>query len=58
MTHWQKQSPNGNVEHDGSSAGVIMNPTKGRYKISKSLFKAFYSRISVTNGEPQALPGN
>lgn len=37
---------------------VIMNPTKGRYKISKSLFKAFYSRISVTNGEPQALPEN
>ena len=39
---------NGNV--------VICNPNRGRYAISKSLFKAFYSEVAITNGEPQDLP--
>lgn len=35
---------------------VIMNPSRGRYSISKSLFKAFYSGLSITNGIPERLP--
>lgn len=34
---------------------IIMNPTRGRYSISESLFKAFYSGVLITNGEPQEL---
>lgn len=35
---------------------VICNPSRGRYGLSASLFRAFYSGISVWNGEPHDLP--
>lgn len=30
----------------------ICNPDRGRYRMSQSLFKAFYSGVSLFNGEP------
>lgn len=35
---------------------VLCNPTRGRYSVSKSLFGAFYSGVSICNGVPQELP--
>lgn len=34
---------------------VICNPDKGRYRVSLSVFKSFYSGISFWNGEPHDL---
>jgi len=30
---------------------VICNPDRGRYRVSKGVFKSFYSGIALTNGE-------
>ena len=35
---------------------VIMNPSRGRYAMSESLFRAFYSGVEIFNGEPPELP--
>ena len=35
---------------------VICNPDRGRYPISKSLFKSFNSGVDITNGIPQKQP--
>lgn len=42
------------VNEDGRV--VLMNPSRGKYTVSKSLFKAFYSGISFCNGVPEWLP--
>lgn len=39
---------NGNV--------VICNPDRGRYRMSKGIFKSFYSGVALFNGEPADLP--
>lgn len=41
---------------DTTGKVVVMNPTRGRYGVSKSLFNAFYSGVSICNGVPQELP--
>lgn len=41
---------------DDKGKVVIMNPSRGRYAISESLFKSFYSGIALFNGEPPELP--
>ncbi|MBQ9065706.1 MAG: hypothetical protein IJ123_09695 [Blautia sp.] len=35
---------------------VIMNPSRGRFSIDKSLFESFYSGVFLTDGIPQELP--
>lgn len=35
---------------------VICNPNRGRYGISKGLFKAFFSGTVLFNGEPEEIP--
>ena len=37
---------------DDNGQVVICNPDKGRYRMSKGLFKAFYSGVALFNGEP------
>lgn len=32
---------------------VICNPSRGRYSISKGVFKSYYSGVQIANGEPQ-----
>lgn len=34
---------------------VICNPSRGRYGVSRSLFRAFFTGTVLTNGEPQAI---
>ena len=41
---------------DDNGKVVIMNPSRGRYSISQSLFRAFFSNVSVTNGIPERMP--
>lgn len=41
---------------DDKGKVVIMNPSRGRYSISQSLFRAFFSNFTVTNGKPEELP--
>lgn len=36
---------------------VICNPDRGRYRMSKSLFAAWYSGVAIFNGEPQDIDG-
>lgn len=38
---------------DEAGQVVICNPDKGRYRMSKGLFKAFYSGVALFNGEPE-----
>lgn len=40
---------------DETGKVVICNPNRGRYSVSKSLFNAFYTKVSITNGEPKEL---
>lgn len=42
------------LEDDGKV--VICNPSRGRYGVSPALFKAFFSGVALTNGEPADLP--
>lgn len=34
---------------------VICNPDRGRYRMSAGLFTAFYTGVSLWNGEPHDL---
>ena len=43
------------IDDDGSI--VIANPDRGRYRMSKSLFKAWYSNIALFNGVPEDVDG-
>lgn len=36
---------------------VICNPDRGRYRVSPSVFKSFYTEISLWNGEPKPIGG-
>lgn len=36
---------------------VIINPDRGRYRMSKSLFGAWYSGIAIFSGEPEDVEG-
>lgn len=36
---------------------ILMNPARGKYTVSQSLFNSFYSGVSFTIGEPQWAPG-
>ena len=40
---------------DDSEKVVIMNPSRGRYGISESMFKMLFSGIAITNGVPPKL---
>lgn len=40
---------------DESGQVVICNPDKGRYRMSKGIFKAFYSGVALFNGEPKDI---
>lgn len=41
---------------DETGKVIICNSTRGRYGVSKSLFKAFFSGIALSNGVPEDLP--
>ena len=41
---------------DETGKVVIMNPSRGRYGVSESLFNAFYSGVAIFNGEPPEPP--
>ena len=43
------------IDDDGSI--VIANPDRGRYRMSKSLFKAWYSNIALFNGVQEDIEG-
>lgn len=43
------------VDEGGSI--VICNPDRGRYRMSKSLFRAWYSGVALFNGEPEDIEG-
>ena len=43
------------IDDDGNI--VICNPDRGRYRMSKSLFKAWYSGIALFNGAPEDIEG-
>lgn len=43
------------IDDDGNI--VICNPDRGRYRMSKSLFKALYSGIALFNGVPEDIEG-
>ena len=34
---------------------VICNPDRGRYRMSESTFRTFYTDICITNGKPKAI---
>lgn len=36
---------------------VIINPDRGRYRMSKSLFGAWYSGVAIFSGEPEDVEG-
>ena len=36
---------------------ILMNPARGKYTVSQSLFKSFYSGVSFTIGIPEWAPG-
>ena len=40
---------------DDAGKIVICNPDRGRYRMSASLFAAFYTGVSLWNGEPHDL---
>lgn len=42
------------MDDDGNV--IICNPDRGRYRMSKGIFKSFYSGVSLFNGEPTDLP--
>ena len=42
---------------DDDGKVVICNPDRGRYPMSKGIFKMFYTDIALFNGEPQDMPG-
>lgn len=35
----------------------IINPDRGKYRMSKSLFGSWYSGVAIFNGEPQDIEG-
>ena len=35
---------------------VICNPDRGRYHMSKNVFRSFYTRVALFNGEPAGIP--
>ena len=39
------------VDDDGKV--VICNPDRGRYRVSKGIFRSFYTNISLWNGTPE-----
>lgn len=41
------------IDDDGKV--VICNPDRGRYRISKGVFKSLYTKIAICNGKPQDL---
>lgn len=41
---------------DENGKVVICNPDLGRYRMTAGTFKAFYSGVSLWNGEPHDLP--
>ena len=41
---------------DENGQVVICNPDRGRYRMSKGIFKAFYSGIALFNGDPEDMP--
>lgn len=41
------------VDEDGKV--VICNPDRGRYRVSKGVFRSFFSGIALCNGEPQDI---
>lgn len=43
------------IDDDGRI--VICNPDRGKYRMSKSLFSAFYSGIALFNGIPKDIDG-
>ena len=43
---------------DDDGRVVIVNPDKGQYRVSKGVFKSFYSGVQLTNGEPQEVTPN
>ena len=42
---------------DDAGSIVICNPDRGRYRMSKSLFGAWYSGIAIFVGEPEDIDG-
>lgn len=42
------------LDEDGKV--VICNPDRGRYRVSKGIFRSFYTKVSIFNGEPHDLP--
>lgn len=36
---------------------VICNPDRGRYRMSKGIFKSFYTGVSLWNGDPHDIEG-
>jgi len=42
---------------DDAGSIVICNPDRGRYRMSKSLFGAWYSDIAIFVGEPEDIDG-
>lgn len=42
---------------DDNGSIVICNPDRGRYRMSKSLFKAWYSGVAIFNGIPEDVEG-
>ena len=43
------------VDENGSI--VICNPDRGRYRMSKSLFRSWYSGVAIFNGVPEDIEG-
>lgn len=41
---------------DENGKVVICNPDSGRFRMSESLFKSFYSGVALFNGEPEDVP--
>lgn len=42
---------------DDAGRVVICNPDRGRYGMSKGLFKSWYSGVALFNGEPDDIEG-
>ena len=42
---------------DDAGKVVIYNPDKGRYRVSKGVFKSFFTNVALSNGEPQPIDG-
>lgn len=41
---------------DDDGKVVVCNPDRGRYRVSKGVFKSFYTRVALCNGRPEDLP--